>query len=781
MSNPSASDEPQARRDPPSLEPAETASYEASLSDRTVESQESYRERFPEIEGYRVQRIIGRGGMGVVYKAIQEKLSRPVALKLLPAVVSSAHPELITRFRREAAAAAKLHHTNIIPIYDFGESQDGYYYAMELIDGQPLSVLIKRLSEAGAPHISHTVVAALLHEDGLEQWVRGGAPEGDGSTAVFPGSATGGKERAYYRQVARWTADVAEALHYAHIRGMIHRDVKPSNLMLCLDGRMMILDFGLVKTTGDQSVTATGSLVGSYRYMSPEQVGAKRIHVDARSDVYSLGATLYELLTFQPAFGGVDQSDLLSEILFKEPTPPRKVVPSVPTDLQTICLKAMEKSPGERYRTAQEMADDLNRYLQDMAIVARPQGLARRTIKLVRRRRMETIAIVSLVLIAIASVVAVRFYQHQREAQRQAEVAREMAAKEAEAARQAATARAVDQLAERGVAAWQQGDWEAAAEAFSRLLKFRPDDYPTLVNLASVYSNQYDAERDQGLLADANELLERAIQVRPEGGEAWNVRGVVYQQWGRVADAITAYEKVRSINPAYYAVWVNLGMLHAAQGELEEAEECLLEGTRLPAVQADVMPWRVLAAVQLQLGRDGVLEVLDRARQIEPTDIPTLVLYATYYLRSGEEEDAARALEFAAAAHTLIGTQESETERAGTANQDVIRVKRTLALARLRNRQWAGALSAAEEALAVGDQEAFPHAILAVAKARQGQQEAARSHLSRAEEAWPGALREAAYQVTDDGRSLWFDTAAQLRSLCDEALVLVEASAEQGG
>jgi tetratricopeptide (TPR) repeat protein len=336
-------------------------------------------------------------------------------------------------------------------------------------------------------------------------------------------------------------------------------------------------------------------------------------------------------------------------------------------------------------------------------------------------------------------------------------------------------------LSQRGLDAWGRKDWEAAREAYGAILKAAPRHYATLVNLASVYSNQYDAEQDESLLARADELLGRAIQITPEGKEAWNVRGVVYQQWGRVADAIAAYEKVRSIAPAYYAVWVNLGMLHAAQGDLEEAEGCLREATRLSADRADTMPWRVLAAVQLQLERDGVLEALDRARQIDPTDIPTLVLYAVYFMRPGEDEDGARALEFAATAHTLIGTRESATEQAATASQDVVRVKRTLALARLRNGQWAGAISAAEEALAVGDMQAFPHAILAVAKARQGHPEAARSHLNRAEEAWPDALMGAAYQVTDDGRSLWFDTAAQLTSLCDEARALIEASAAQGG
>ena len=206
-------------------------------------------------------------------------------------------------------------------------------------------------------------------------------------------------------------ADAAEALHYAHQQGLIHRDIKPSNFMLCRDGRIMIVDFGLVKTAGEHSVTATGSLIGTYRYMSPEQVGAKRIAVDARSDVYSLGASLYELLTLRPAFPATEQSELLRQILFDEPVRPRKLAPTVPVDLQTICLKALEKSPNRRYATAQAMADDLSFYLRDLNIVARPQGPVRRFMKLVRRRRLETIALVALLLLVVAGVTGVRLYR----------------------------------------------------------------------------------------------------------------------------------------------------------------------------------------------------------------------------------------------------------------------------------------------------------------------------------------------------------------------------------
>jgi serine/threonine protein kinase/Tfp pilus assembly protein PilF len=723
---------------------------------------------FPQIEGYDIKHILGRGGMGVVYEAIQEKLNRPVALKLLPTVMSSAHPELVARFRREAAAAAKLHHTHIIPIYDFGASPDGYFYAMELLHGQPLSVLIKRLAAMDAPKASPTAIAELLNGGESPSDVEDREPQTPSTpSSGWTGSSTGGRGRPYYRYVAGWIADVADALHYAHLRGMIHRDIKPGNLMLCTDGRMMVLDFGLVKTVGDQSVTATGSLVGTYRYMSPEQVGAKRISVDARTDVYSLGVTLYELLTFQPAFAASEQSELLGQILFKEPLPPRKTIPSVPVDLQTICLKAMEKAPNERYQTAKAMADDLSSYLHDLAIVARPQGPVRRLVKLVRRRRLETMGVVAgvlLILLVAASVVGLRSRREERASREQARAALRL------------------DLIKQGVHFWEKQDWDDAKRLFTEVLGLNPDDYGALVNLANVHKDEYYAGGDASLLREADELLNRAVGLKPDGYEAWNAKGVVYQAWGRTADAIDAFERVLKLDDSYFAAWVNLGMLQATQGDLHQAEQCLQKGIELvaasgPGLDTDaetVMPWRLLGAVQLQAGQPEAVQTLNTARAISNNqDVPTLVLCARYYLAQGGAENFRHALRLAVTANTLSASEEPGSPGGGPRDETRVRVKRILALAMLRNRQWEAAIDAAEEAIALGDQPAFAHLVLAVATGQLGNAAAAHEHLRLADAAWPEGLRRPAFRATQDGRSLWFDTAEELETLREEAVRLI--------
>ena len=758
----------------PSSGADETASHAPGPAEPSSAPAPERREYFPTIKGYKIKRIIGRGGMGVVYEAIQEKLNRPVAMKVLPAVATSAHPELVTRFQREAAAAAKLHHTNIIPIYDFGESRDGYYYAMELIDGPSLSTLIKRLSTVDAPMASHTDIAALLHKSEAPSAgaaaAEGAAGEPSSSTT---GSSTATKGRPYYRQVARWIADVAEALHHAHVRGMIHRDIKPSNLMLCTDGRMMVLDFGLVKTADDRSVTATGSLVGTYRYMSPEQVGAKRISVDARTDVYSLGATLYELLAFQPAHTGADQSELLSQVLFKDPIPPRKIVPSVPIDLQTICLKAMEKGPHERYQTARAMADDLDFYLRDLAIVARRRGPVRRAVKFVRRHRMETIAVAAGVLLIAVSTLGVRSHRRGQELRRQEQEARRQAQESREQAREAIRMK----LMKEGFKHWEEHDWRAAERTFLEVLGNDPEDYGALASLASMYSSQYDVQGKPELLDKADKLVDRAIAVDRNRPEAWNVKGVLYQAWHRPTKAIDAYETALQLNEDYFPVWVNLGMLYAVVGDLTKAETCARKGTEL-AVEDDTslswdekaMAWRVLAAIQLYQRRSDTLDTLGFAQSIsDGTDVPTLILYARYHLGMDGEEHAEEALSFAMTANKLVGSGDRNTPTSGQRSQDLTRSKRTLALAKLRNRMWGGAIRVANQAANAGDQSAAVQLILAVAKGHLGDLASARGHLRSGEATWPEELKRTPFRATQDGRSVWFDTAEELEQLREEA------------
>ncbi|MCH8148167.1 MAG: serine/threonine protein kinase, partial [Planctomycetes bacterium] len=363
-----------------------------------------------DIPGYVILCEIGRGGMGVVYKAIQSSLGREVALKVLPSTLATLRSDAVERFRREASAASKLHHHHIIPVYDFGTAHGAYYYAMELASGQPLDVLIKRLGAQNVTTISPTQLAEVL-STGTPSTGDGDASADDSS--ALSGSTSTARGRVYYRQVARWMADIADALHYAHGQGVIHRDIKPGNLIIKLDGRIVLADFGLAKVADTESVTVTGSLIGTWRYMSPEQALAKRMPLDHRTDIYSLGATMYEMLVFQPAIQGRDEKEIITQIITKEPTRPRRINPSVPRELETICLKTLEKAPDARYATAQELADDLRRYVDDLPIVARRPGFVGRTAKFLRRHSAEVktaAGVVAVVAILLGGFVGFRWH-----------------------------------------------------------------------------------------------------------------------------------------------------------------------------------------------------------------------------------------------------------------------------------------------------------------------------------------------------------------------------------
>jgi serine/threonine protein kinase len=235
------------------------------------------------------------------------------------------------------------------------------------------------------------------------------APSAESALPVAAGIATerSWQSASYVRGVARLGIQAAEALEHAHQLGVVHRDIKPANLLL--DGRqnLWITDFGLAQLRGDSRLTMSGDLLGTLRYMSPEQALARRVVVDHRTDVYSLGVTLYELLTLEPAFGGEDRQEILRRIAFEEPKPPRRWNKSIPPELETIVLKAMEKNPADRYATAQELAEDLERFLRDEPIKARRPNPVQRARKWARRHpSIMASALVALVLAVVALSVS---------------------------------------------------------------------------------------------------------------------------------------------------------------------------------------------------------------------------------------------------------------------------------------------------------------------------------------------------------------------------------------
>ncbi len=408
---------------------------------------------------YRIVRELGHGGMGVVYEAEQVSLGRRVALKVLPGHVVGDRRAL-ERFRREAKAAARLHHTNIVPVFEVGRDGDVTFYAMQFIEGQGLDQVIHELGRlhgrrggAGRPRPTEVATAAgrgepalgrvaesllsgrletnrvvsllsdtpapaterlasdtiLVHAPawaGPDGFARVAAPAQPAS-AVLPGGTavssveSSGRRMPFFRSVAQIGRQVAQGLAHAHTRGVVHRDIKPSNLLLDTTGVVWITDFGLAKDEED-GLTATGDILGTFRYMAPERF---RGEGDARADLYALGLTLYELLTLRPAFATSDRLELIERIKTEEPARPRSLDGRIPRDLETIVLKAIEKDPERRYATADAMAEDLRRFLADEPIRARRASAAERFWRWARRN--PSIALLGGVLTAVLVLATV--------------------------------------------------------------------------------------------------------------------------------------------------------------------------------------------------------------------------------------------------------------------------------------------------------------------------------------------------------------------------------------
>jgi serine/threonine protein kinase len=293
--------------------------------------------RTARIGDYEILGVIAHGGMGVVYRARQRSLNRIVALKLL---LGGAHADAAykRRFRQEAELAARLQHPNIVPIFEVGEHEGQPYFSMEFVDGPDLARLTRERS-------------------------------------LTP------------PQAAEYVAAVAIALEYAHRQGVIHRDIKPSNILIGPDDRPRISDFGLARRVTDESIlTHSGATLGTPGYLPPEQASMKRGQVGPHSDVYALGALLYHLLTGRPPFMSGTAADTLQQVLEMEPAPPRTLNRDIPRDLETICLKCLQKNPSARYPSAREVAADLRRWLNNVPIEARPAGWLAAPIKWCQRR-----------------------------------------------------------------------------------------------------------------------------------------------------------------------------------------------------------------------------------------------------------------------------------------------------------------------------------------------------------------------------------------------------------
>lgn len=367
-----------------------------------------------QLDDYTIVREIGRGGMGVVFEAIHQSLGRRVAVKVLSGSLTGDTKHLV-RFRREARAAARLRHTNIVPVFGVGQSGDHHYYVMDLIQGSSLKdrideMLGKRRDDLPTIDDTITRTSSDVTHSHVPEVFDANSIDSDFVEPPRPMSIEGTD---FFRWAARLGATVCDALHYAHTQGVLHRDIKPANLLIDRKDEVWVADFGLAKLAEQHAVTMTGDVVGTPQYMPPESFDGS---YDVQSEVYATGLTMYELVSLRPAIEGRNTGDTIRKATQGVSISPRKYNAAIPGDLETIIMKSLAHEPSERYANAGELRDDLRRYLSDQPISARRTGYIERAVRWSRREpKVAALTFTSFTLLsALAVVSAFGYFTTQR-------------------------------------------------------------------------------------------------------------------------------------------------------------------------------------------------------------------------------------------------------------------------------------------------------------------------------------------------------------------------------
>jgi tetratricopeptide (TPR) repeat protein/tRNA A-37 threonylcarbamoyl transferase component Bud32 len=503
---------------------------------------------------------IGRGGMGYVYEAEQVSLGRRVAVKVLP-FFGQIDPKRLRRFRIEVQAAAQLHHTNIVPVHFVGEERGIHYYVMQLIDGQPLSRIIADLRR-------------WEHEKGSTSRIVG-LTESSSST----------RSREYFQSVARIGIQAARALEHAHAMGIVHRDIKPSNLLLDARGQLWVTDFGLARVESEGSVTRSGEVLGTLRYMSPEQA-LGRADVDERTDIYSLGVTLAELATLEDLYPGGDREEILRRVTSDDVRRISASGSAVPRDLETVLLECLARSPKERYASAGDLARDLERYIEDRPIAARRPGLLRRTWKWTRRNRALSAALV--LAVTLASIGAITSFRRIREA-RVAEYRELVQSAVMEAQAGLLCARFGPGAYQRGAihryflglssSLDGQGPADAAIEKLDRAARLLPDDPAAPYHTARIL---YLLQRE----TDSTAALERALAADPGFAPALGLRRWLETQRSTAAPEAASRLPQNEPESAESRLWIE-AYRSAAEGRWPAAAQAYSDLSRLSVASAE--------------------------------------------------------------------------------------------------------------------------------------------------------------------------------------------------
>ncbi|TET35694.1 MAG: tetratricopeptide repeat protein [Planctomycetota bacterium] len=479
---------------------------------------------------YRIIRELGRGAMGVVYLAIQRSLKRKVALKVLPRALTVSE-RMVSRFYREAELAAKLQHPNIVQVFGMGQEDGNHYFAMEYVEG-------------------------VAFDDKLRQ------------------------EFVDYPEVAELIAQAADGLDYAHQHDIIHRDIKPSNLLIQPNGKTKIGDFGLARPKEAATLTAAGTIVGTPMYMSPEQAQGHKKNVEHRTDIYSLGATLYFGITKRNPFLSEDVQQILRMVVESEPTDPRKVNPMVPLDLATICMKAMNKNPNKRYQTALEFAQDLRRFIAGEPVKARTQTRSEKAVRWLKRNRMKAAIIVLGLILIFITIELVSAYSENIKAEKLAREHGERADEEAE---------------KRKLAEDQRDD---ALKAFEDAQKRQSDpvtqpeqpEFPEPPKPTEKVNEKLDKAKGaiyKKNLTAALRFVDEAVALGPQFFEPYYLRAIIRNVRGEWAEAKADCDAAIKINPGLDGVFFQRGIARMNMRDANRAVEDFYK-----AIELNPRNWR---------------------------------------------------------------------------------------------------------------------------------------------------------------------------------------------
>jgi tetratricopeptide (TPR) repeat protein len=553
--------------------------------------------------------------MGAVFLAHQASLDRDVALKVVTDV-GGTRSRIIERFTREATTLAKLTHPNIVPVYEVGKEGPYFYFAMEHVSGFSLNQLIEALRRASREDKASDILRRCLEGKFDSSIATSESAEGSGAAI----------DTDYIVSVSKMMVNVASALEYAHQRGVLHRDVKPSNILIDANGTPKLVDFGLARVQGQARQTLSGEIFGTPDYMSPEQSRSAE-NIDHRSDVYSLAATYYECLTLQPPFKADTVGETLAKIANAEPIAPKKRCPRLSNDFNIVLLHALQKSPEDRYQTAAQFAADIENILNFMPIQAKKPSLTQRSYRILRRNPIKVVALMAIALAAVLGYFV--FSAHARENQRR------------EAGRLTAIAEHQAQI----------GNYAQALAYFEQALESDPCSPELCFQIG-------DCCCQMGQYVKAREALELAVSMRTDYAAAYNRLGDVYNSLGQYQKAVDVFARVVEIDPTDSTAYANLGKVLGDLGRFEEAVRAHKKAIEINPHSH--VAYNNLGIDYVHLARnEEAMQAFRDALTIDPCDTTSLYNIGTLHNRVGQYAEALEALQKASQIRPSFGVYNS--------------------------------------------------------------------------------------------------------------------------